>query len=154
VLGLLSVQARAAPWAFAAPSASAEPSAFAAPSQFHGVNWADPDDNFITGPNIPVGLSESDSYSTTYAKATTILKGFQSLGANTVRFGINTATSSSSWWNSYTAAFDAATALGMNVLTGRAAGETPGCSHDRALRITARHQTRAATPRLSSASTS
>jgi len=90
--------------------------AFAATSQFHGVNWADPNDNFITGPNIPVGLSQSDSYSTTYAKATTILKGFQSLGANTVRFGINAATTSSTWWNSYTAAFDAATALGMNVV--------------------------------------
>jgi hypothetical protein len=104
MLGFLSVQARIAP------------PVFAATSQFHGVNWADPDDNFITGPNIPVGLSESDSYSTTYAKATTILKGFQSLGANTVRFGINLATTSSSWWNSYTAAFDAATALGMNVI--------------------------------------
>ena len=90
--------------------------AFAATSQFHGVNWADPNDNFITGPNIPVGLSQSDSYSTTYSKATTILKGFQSLGANTVRFGINAATTSSTWWNSYTAAFDAATALGMNVI--------------------------------------
>ena len=90
--------------------------AFAATSQFHGVNWADPNDNFITGPNIPVGLSQSDSYSTTYAKATTILKGFQGLGANTVRFGINAATTSSTWWNSYTAAFDAATALGMNVI--------------------------------------
>ena len=61
MLGFLSVQARIAP------------PVFAATSQFHGVNWADPDDNFITGPNIPVGLSQSDSYSTTYAKATTIL---------------------------------------------------------------------------------
>jgi Ricin-type beta-trefoil lectin domain/Cellulase (glycosyl hydrolase family 5) len=92
------------------------PPAYAATSQFHGVNWADPNDNFITGPNIPVGLSQSDTYSTTYAKATAILKGFQSLGANTVRFGINAATTSSTWWNSYTAAFDAATALGMNVI--------------------------------------
>jgi hypothetical protein len=90
--------------------------AFAATGQFHGVNWADPNDNFITGPNIPVGLSQSDSYSTTYTKATAILKGFQALGANTVRFGINAATTSSTWWNSYTAAFDAATALGMNVI--------------------------------------
>jgi hypothetical protein len=90
--------------------------AFAATGQFHGVNWADPNDNFITGPNIPVGLSQSDSYATTYTKATAILKGFQSLGANTVRFGINAATTSSTWWNSYIAAFDAATALGMNVI--------------------------------------
>jgi Ricin-type beta-trefoil lectin domain/Cellulase (glycosyl hydrolase family 5) len=91
-------------------------SAHAATSQFRGVNWADPDDNFITGPNIPVGLSASDNYATTYAKATAILKGFQSLGANTVRMGINAATTSGSWWNSYTAALDAATALGMNVI--------------------------------------
>jgi len=104
LLGYLGVQAGTAP------------PAFAATSQFHGVNWADPNDNFITGPNIPVGLSQSDSYATTYTKATAILKGFQSLGANTVRFGINAATTSSSWWNSYTAAFDAATALGMNVI--------------------------------------
>jgi Ricin-type beta-trefoil lectin domain/Cellulase (glycosyl hydrolase family 5) len=104
LLGYLGVQAGTAP------------PAFAATGQFHGVNWADPNDNFITGPNIPVGLSTSDSYATTYAKATAILKGFQGLGANTVRFGINAATTSSTWWNSYIAAFDAATALGMNVI--------------------------------------
>ena len=104
--------------------------AFAATSQFHGVNWADPNDNFITGPNIPVGLSQSDSYSTTYTKATTILKGFQSLGANTVRFGINAATTSSTWWSSYTAAFDAATALGMNVVICALAARRHGQRHD------------------------
>src|SRR5438270_8790453 len=87
--------------------------AYAATNQFHGVNWADPNDNFITSPNIPVGLSTSDNYSTTYAKATAILKGFQALGANTVRMGINTWTTSSSWWSSLTGAYDAATALGM-----------------------------------------
>jgi len=104
LLGYLGVQAGTAP------------PAFAATGQFHGVNWADPNDNFITGPNIPVGLSTSDSYATTYAKATAILKGFQSLGANTVRFGINAATTSSTWWNSVVGAYDAATALGMNVI--------------------------------------
>ena len=104
LLGYLGVQAGTAPLAFAGTG------------QFHGVNWADPNDNFITGPNIPVGLSTSDSYATTFAKATAILKGFQSSGANTVRFGINAATTSSTWWNSYIAAFDAATALGMNVI--------------------------------------
>ncbi|MFL6113894.1 MAG: cellulase family glycosylhydrolase, partial [Catenulispora sp.] len=88
----------------------------AATTQFHGVNWADPNDNFITGPNIPVGLSTSDSYATTYTKSTAILKGFQALGANTVRLGMNAATTSGSWWGSYTAALDAATALGMNVI--------------------------------------
>src|SRR3981081_1570555 len=91
-------------------------SAYAATNQFHGVNWADPNDNFITGPNVPVGLSTSDSYATTYTKSTAILKGFQNLGANTVRMGFNAATTSGIWWNSYTAALDAATALGVNVI--------------------------------------
>src|SRR5690349_12069676 len=38
-------------------AAHAAPAAATSTSQFHGVNWADPNDNFITGPNIPVGLS-------------------------------------------------------------------------------------------------
>ena len=92
------------------------PTAYAATNQFHGVNWADPNDNFGTGNLVPVGLSTSDSYATTYSKATAILKGFQSLGANTVRMPFNAATTSGSWWGSYTAAWDAATALGMNVV--------------------------------------
>ncbi|MBA2285608.1 MAG: ricin-type beta-trefoil lectin domain protein [Ktedonobacteraceae bacterium] len=90
--------------------------AHAATNQFHGVNWANPNDNFVTGNLIPVGLSTSDSYSTTYTKATAILKGFQSLGANTVRMPFNAATTSGSWWGSYTAAWDAASALGMKVV--------------------------------------
>ena len=90
--------------------------AHAATNQFHGVNWADPNDNFGTGNLVPVGLSTSDSYATTYTKATAILKGFQSLGANTVRMPFNAATTSGSWWGSYTAAWDAASALGMNVV--------------------------------------
>src|SRR5689334_18313650 len=77
-------------------------------SQFHGVNWADPNDNFVTGNITPVGLSNTDPYATTYAKATSVLKGFEALGANTVRMGFNRATVTGSWWNSYTAAFDAA----------------------------------------------
>jgi hypothetical protein len=92
------------------------PPASAATTQFHGVNWADPNDNFITRENVPVGLSLSDSYATVSTKATAILKGFQGLGANTVRFGINTWTTSSNWWNSLVAAYDAANALGMNVV--------------------------------------
>ncbi len=92
------------------------PTAYAATNQFHGVNWANPNDNFVTGDLVPVGLSTADSYSTTYTKATTILKGFQSLGANTVRLPFNAATTSGSWWGSYTAAWDAASALGMKVV--------------------------------------
>jgi hypothetical protein len=85
-------------------------------AQFHGVNWADPNDNFITGPNVPVGLSTSDNYSTTYAKSVGVVKGFKALGANTIRFGINSATTSTAWWNSVTAAYDAASDNGMNVI--------------------------------------
>ncbi|HEY5005485.1 MAG TPA: cellulase family glycosylhydrolase, partial [Ktedonobacteraceae bacterium] len=93
------------------------PTAHAATNQFRGVNWADARDNFVNGPVIPSGLSTSDNYATTYAKSTAILKGFQTnLGANTVRFGMNESTVSSSWWGSYVAAFDAALALGMNVM--------------------------------------
>jgi hypothetical protein len=90
--------------------------AHAATNQFHGVNWADPNDNFVTGDLVPIGLSDGDSYATTYTKATAILKGFQSIGANTVRLPFNAATTSGSWWGSYTAAWDAASALGMNVV--------------------------------------
>lgn len=85
-------------------------------SQFRGVNWADARDNFLFDENVPIGLSKSDSYATTYAKATAILRGFQSLGSNTIRFGINPQTTASSWWGSLTAAYDAANALGMNVM--------------------------------------
>jgi Cellulase (glycosyl hydrolase family 5) len=92
------------------------PTTYAATNQFHGVNWANPNDNFITGNLVPVGLSASDSYSTTYTKATAILKGFQKLGANTVRLPFNAATTSGSWWGRYTAAWDAASALGMKVV--------------------------------------
>ncbi|MFD5541220.1 ricin-type beta-trefoil lectin domain protein [Streptomyces sp. NPDC127079] len=99
-----------------AQAATSTPSAAAGTSQFRGVNWADPDDNFITGPNVPVGLSTSDDYATVYTKSTAILKGFQKLGANTVRLGFNSATTSGTWWGSYSAALDAATALGMKVI--------------------------------------
>ena len=90
--------------------------AHASTSQFHGVNWADPNDNFVTGDLIPVGLADTDNYSTTYAKATSILKGFQALGANTVRMPFNHTTATGTWWNGYTGAIDAALALGMKVV--------------------------------------
>ncbi|WP_426505509.1 ricin-type beta-trefoil lectin domain protein [Dactylosporangium sp. McL0621] len=94
---------------------AAAPAAHASTNQFHGVNWADPRDNFAWDEVVPVGLSKSDSYDTTYAKSTAVLRGFQGLGANTIRFPINPQTTSSGWWENYTAAFDAASALGMNV---------------------------------------
>jgi Transposase DDE domain group 1 len=47
-----------------APVASAEDT-----SGFRGVNWADPRDNYAADAVVPSGLSISDSYATTYAKA-------------------------------------------------------------------------------------
>lgn len=85
-------------------------------SQFHDVNWADANANFVTGDITPVGLANTDSYATTYAKASSVLKGFKALGANTVRMGFNYATVTGSWWNGYTAAIDAASDQGVNVV--------------------------------------
>jgi len=86
-------------------------------SQFKGVNWADPRDNYANDPVVPSGLSTSDSYATTYAKASAIISGFaNNLGANTVRLPINPYSVNGSFWNSYTGAIDAATAKGFKVI--------------------------------------
>src|SRR5690349_22104057 len=95
---------------------SALPAA-AATSQFRGVNWADPRDNYADDPVVPSGLSTADSYSTTYSKATAIIRGFQTnLSANTLRLPINPYTVNGSFWASYTGAIDAATASGFRVI--------------------------------------
>ncbi len=89
----------------------------AATTGFHGVNWADQRDNFVDGTVVPSGLSTSDSYATTLAKAGQILDGFRAnLGANTVRLPVNPSSVGTSWWNSYTGAIDAAVNRGMNVI--------------------------------------
>lgn len=86
-------------------------------SRFRGVNWADPRDNFIQDNNVPSGLSASDDYATTFRKSTQILGQFKSvLNANAVRLGINKATVTGAWWQSYRAIIDAATALDINVI--------------------------------------
>jgi hypothetical protein len=93
--------------------------AAAATGQFRGVNWADPRDNYANDPVVLSGLSTSDSYSTTYAKATAVVKGFQTnLAANTVRLPINPYTVNGSYWTSFTGAIDAATANGFKVILG------------------------------------
>jgi hypothetical protein len=93
------------------------PSASAATNQFQGLNWARLGDNYTGSPLVLAGLSGTDSYSTVLAKADAIYAGFQgNLGANTVRLPINTYTVGTTWWNSYTAAIDAATARGMKVI--------------------------------------
>lgn len=87
------------------------------PAQFKGVNWADPRDNFANDAVVPSGLSTADSYSTTYAKAASILREFRrETGANTVRLPINPYSVGTPWWNSYTGAIDAASDLGFRVI--------------------------------------
>jgi cellulase (glycosyl hydrolase family 5) len=89
----------------------------AATNSFRGVNWADTRDNFVDDDLVLGGLSTSDSYATTQAKANAILSGFQNnLGANTVRMPVNYPTVSGSYWNSYTGAIDEATGKGMRVI--------------------------------------
>ena len=89
----------------------------AATNDFHGVNWADQRDNFVDGILVLGGLSTSDSYATTQAKANGILSGFQNnLGANTVRMPVNYPTVSGTYWNSYAGAIDMATSKGMRVI--------------------------------------
>jgi endoglucanase len=88
-----------------------------APDQFRGVNWADPRDNYANDAVVPSGLSTSDNYATTYAKARAIITGFaKNLHANTVRMPINPYTVNGPFWRSYTGAIDAATHLGFKVI--------------------------------------
>ncbi|MDG4856887.1 ricin-type beta-trefoil lectin domain protein [Streptomyces sp. T-3] len=87
-------------------------------SQFRGVNWAHVGDNFVNGPLVLEGLNVSDNYTTVRAKSSAIYTGFQSIGVNTVRLPVNTPTVDSTWWNSYSATIDAATAKGLKVVLG------------------------------------
>ena len=78
-------------------------------SQFKGVNWADPRDNYANDPVVLSGLSPSDSYAKTYAKASRIISAFRAnLGANTVRMPINPYTVNGPYWKSYRGVIDAA----------------------------------------------
>jgi endoglucanase len=89
----------------------------AATNGFRGVNWADQRDNFVDDTLVLGGLSTSDSYATTQAKANAILTGFQNnLGANTVRMPVNFPTVSGSYWASYAGAIDMAASKGMKVI--------------------------------------
>jgi hypothetical protein len=97
--------------------AAAAPPARVTTDQFHGVNWADPADNYADHPAVPSGLSISDSYDTTYAKAAAVIAGFKNnLGANTVRLPVNPYTVNGSFWSSYTGAIDAAVDAGFKVV--------------------------------------
>lgn len=97
-----------------APAASARP---APPSSFHGVNWADPRDNYASDAVVPSGLSVTDDYGTVYRVTQKMVQGFRTnLGANTLRLPINPASVGTAWWKSYRATIDAATAAGDKVI--------------------------------------
>ncbi|NGO07090.1 glycoside hydrolase family 5 protein [Streptomyces sp. HC44] len=87
-------------------------------SDFHGVNWADPRDNYADDAVVPSGLSTSDSYATVYAKSKAIVGGFAKVGANTVRLPVNPSSVNGPFWKSYKGAIDAATAKGFKVILG------------------------------------
>ena len=84
------------------------------PSQFHGVTWSRLGDNFTPDQLVLQGLSGSDSYATTLAKADAQFAAYQSdLGANTVRLPMNPTTANVA---SYYAVIDAAVARGFKVV--------------------------------------
>ncbi|MFJ3670703.1 glycoside hydrolase family 5 protein [Streptomyces sp. NPDC090106] len=86
-------------------------------TQFKGVNWADPRDNFADDTLQLSGLSTTDTYAQTYTKASRIISAFRAnLGANTVRLPINPYTVNGTYWKSYRAVIDAATARGFKVI--------------------------------------
>jgi hypothetical protein len=84
---------------------------------FRGVNWADPRDNYAADEVVPSGLSKTDSYATTYRKATGIVSEFRKeLKANTIRLPINPSSVGTQWWKSYQAAIDASVRQGNKVI--------------------------------------
>jgi hypothetical protein len=111
--------AAGAPVASAASAAGATTAAVPAavtfdPSQFHGVTWSRLGDNFTADPLVLQGLSGSDDYNTTRAKADSMFATFASeLGANTVRIPINPVTASGT---SYYGVIDSAVAHNFKVV--------------------------------------
>ncbi|MEU1510796.1 cellulase family glycosylhydrolase [Streptomyces sp. NPDC005811] len=100
-----------------APAAPAHSGLAADTTQFKGVNWADPRDNFADDLLQLSGLSTSDSYRQTYAKASRIIAAFRAnLGANTVRLPINPYTVDGAYWKSYRGVIDAASDQGFKVI--------------------------------------
>lgn len=83
---------------------------------FKGLNWADPRDNFVDDWLLPTGLNSTDNYAAIFIKADSILSAFKRTGANTIRLPINPPSVLQSWWASYSAAIDKASAKGMKVI--------------------------------------
>jgi hypothetical protein len=86
-------------------------------SAFHGVNWADPRDNFASDELVPTGLDTSMSYDEVRDTAGWVIRDFASeLDADTVRLPINPPTVDADWWDSYRAAIDEAREQGFTVI--------------------------------------
>jgi len=83
---------------------------------FHGVNWADPHDNYSDSVVVPSGLSTSDDYAAVQRKSGAVLAAFKERGANTVRLPVNPYTVAADWWKAYAGAIDEAKAEGMRVI--------------------------------------
>ncbi|MER5372061.1 cellulase family glycosylhydrolase [Streptomyces sp. NPDC002553] len=95
-------------------------------TQFKGVNWADPRDNFADDLLQLSGLSTTDTYRQTYAKATRVIGAFRAnLGANTVRLPINPYTVNGAYWKSYRGVIDAASDQGFKVIVSYWEGTGP-----------------------------
>lgn len=121
--------ATAAPAPATATAVHGKPAPALDPTQFHGVNWADPRDNYANGPVVLSGLATSDDYRTVYRTSERIIRGFRKdLGANTVRMPVNPYSVGTAWWRSYKGAIDAARHEGFRVVLGYWEGD--GASKD------------------------
>lgn len=86
-------------------------------NKFHGVNWADPRDNYVNGWLLLSGLTADMNYTQCQTNGGKIIDGFiANMGATNVRIPINPETAMESWWNSYTGAIDIALSKGMTVI--------------------------------------
>jgi hypothetical protein len=70
--------------------------------EIHGVNWANPRDDFVNGVLKLSGLdTKTDTYETVQAKTTRIVTQFRDTpGANTIRIPINEPTVANARWGS------------------------------------------------------
>ncbi|GIE95240.1 ricin-type beta-trefoil lectin domain protein [Paractinoplanes rishiriensis] len=116
-LSVAAVIAMTLAWAGASSAVGKPREHWVPPAQFKGVNWADPRDNYAADEVVPSGLNVTDDYRTVYRTTSSMVDGFRSkLGANTLRLPINPASVGTTWWKSYRATVDAATAKGFKVI--------------------------------------
>ena len=91
-------------------------SSFAVTSQFHGVNWADKRDNFVSDVLVLSGMSLSDNYQSASVVADRVIGQFQELfGTNSVRIPVNEPTILK-FWDTYTGVIDMGLSKGRIVM--------------------------------------